>query len=172
MKNYWLGSHKCLLVSPVQSLLVSDSVETHDQISIRCMAVYMFINWVSCATEAPCLFYRNFARVYLHSHCVQVRAFPLYGYHTRFVTLQQCITFMQDIHRISLSGGFYAAGGEFTYFHTPKLQLVTWTVIGLAAAKFKPLYFLCMTSLCPFHCAFGFRWFWMNYACFLPNSIT
>jgi hypothetical protein len=28
-----------------------------------------------------------------------------------------------------------------TYFTTPKRQLVTWTVIGLTTAKFKPLEF-------------------------------
>jgi hypothetical protein len=32
-----------------------------------------------------------------------------------------------------------AAGYALTYLTTLKLQLVSWTVVGLTAAKFKPL---------------------------------
>jgi hypothetical protein len=32
-----------------------------------------------------------------------------------------------------------AAGYDLTYLTIPKLQLVSWSVVGLTAAKFKPL---------------------------------
>jgi hypothetical protein len=32
-----------------------------------------------------------------------------------------------------------AAGYALTYLTTPKLQLVSWSAVGLTAAKFKPL---------------------------------
>jgi hypothetical protein len=48
---------------------------------------------------APNLLHRNFPRVYPHSRIVYVRAFVLYGHHTRFVTLLQCTILMQEQRR-------------------------------------------------------------------------
>jgi hypothetical protein len=44
-----------------------------------------------------------------------------------------------------------AAGYALTYLIIPKLQLVRGMVVGLTAAKFKPLYVLCIAPLCPKH---------------------
>jgi hypothetical protein len=83
--------------SPAQSFLVSSPVGTHDLIYLSSKTVYVFGNGVFPSTrgtvclseEAPRLLHRSFALVCTHSHSVQVRAFVLYGHHTRFISLLQ-----------------------------------------------------------------------------------
>jgi hypothetical protein len=48
------------------------------------------------------------AGVYPHSRGVQVRAFVLYGHHTRYVSSLQWTLLMQDIHRASINAGFFS----------------------------------------------------------------
>jgi hypothetical protein len=98
---------------PAQSFFGSGLVGTPEQIFIRSKAIYVFGNvsslfhkrkgwsfWVDAI-----LLRRNLPRVYPHSQ-LPVRALVLYGHHTRFVTVLQWVTFMQDIHRTSVNASF------------------------------------------------------------------
>jgi hypothetical protein len=60
-----------------------------------------------------------------------------------------------------------AAGYALTYAITLKVQLV----VGLTAANFCLLYFLCVVSPYPVPYTFGFTWFRITSACALPNLV-
>jgi hypothetical protein len=60
-----------------------------------------------------------------------------YGLCATFVTTLYYATFIQ-VYRGFLSVKIFAAGYALTYITTPKLQLVSWTAVGLTSAKFKP----------------------------------
>jgi uncharacterized membrane protein YvlD (DUF360 family) len=61
-----------------------------------------------------------------------------------------------------------ATGYALTYVTTLKLQLVSRTVIGLTAAKFKPLI---LPFPCPIPLTFGFTWFRVTSVCVLHNLV-
>jgi hypothetical protein len=86
----------------------------------------------------PHLLHRNFAWVYPHSRSVQVRAFVLYGHHTRLVTSVHWITQDEKIREYLSSAADFA----LTYFTTSKRHLVALTVLGVTITKFKHSYAL------------------------------
>jgi hypothetical protein len=90
-------------------------------------------------------------------------------HHTRFVTSLQWTILMRSIHRTSVNAGF-CSRLCLTLFYHPETA-VTWPVVGLTTSKLSRLCFVCMASPCPVARAFGFRWFWMTYPCFLHNFV-
>jgi hypothetical protein len=120
------GQVNCCWSSPAQIFLFSGPIMTNDQIFLRSKIVYVFVNRVSSSTrgvadlaeQMPRLLHCNLARVYQHSHRVQVRAFVLYGPYTRFVTILQWITFMLDIHKTSVKEDFCSRSCLHFFFHS------------------------------------------------------
>jgi hypothetical protein len=53
-----------------------------------------------------------------------------------------------------------------------KLQLDSCSVVGVTAAKFRLLYFLCLSSPCSIPRTFGFTWFRITSACVLHYLVS
>jgi hypothetical protein len=72
----------------------------------------------------------------------------------------------------SVSPGFGKQIMLISLFSCYNGSLVTWTVVSLTTAKFKPLIFFCVGLMCPILRTCSFSWFCMTSACCVYNIVT
>jgi hypothetical protein len=75
------------------------------------------------------------------------------------------------IYKSSVNTGFAKQSIPILRILWYSVSLVTWTVVSLTTAKYKPLYFLCLASPFPMLRTCWISWFCMTYACCLNGFV-
>jgi hypothetical protein len=153
-----------LLLAFTRAVIPRFSVlKIHDQDFYSFLDMYIFQSGVSTLTKegsvflCRCYVYCTIVSAWVYSSChsVQVTMDSLHP-----LSLHCTKQHLYKIYRGFLSMQACAAGYALTYISTLKLQLVSWTGIGLTAAKFQPMPGFCGALMLQYYAPMMKHYIW------------